>query len=274
MLGEALGADRATTSSWPRSSAWTCAAPTARTGACAGPGATSAGPSRRACAGCAPTTSTSTSCTRPTRHPDRGDARRAARAGPRGQGALRRQLQLHRLAGRRRGLDGARPAATSGSSAPRTSTPCSTATIEDELVPACERVGVGILPFFPLEFGLLTGKYRRGQEAPEGSRLAQESQPARARRVGPDRGGRGVRRRSAGCRMLHVAIGGLAAQPAVASVIAGVTRAEQVLPTPRPDCGCPRRRTSPSSTRSPAWSERRRAAGSSRAPGGRPAGFD
>ena len=47
--------------------------------------------------------------------------------------------------------------------------------IEDELVPACEHVGVGILPFFPLEFGLLTGKYRRGQEAPEGSRLAQES---------------------------------------------------------------------------------------------------
>src|SRR3954468_22347220 len=49
--------------------------------------------------------------------------------------------------------------------------------VEDELVPACERVGVGILPFFPLEFGLLTGKYRRGEEPPAGSRL--ESQRAR-----------------------------------------------------------------------------------------------
>ena len=76
--------------------------------------------------------------------------------------------------------------------------------VEDELVPACERVGVGILPFFPLEFGLLTGKYRRGQDAPEGTRLAQETEPARGGRVGPDRGGRGVRRPA---RPLHAAGG-------------------------------------------------------------------
>src|SRR3954468_4824883 len=44
--------------------------------------------------------------------------------------------------------------------------------VEDELGPACEHVGVGLLPFFPLAPGLLTGKYRRGQAAPEGSRLA------------------------------------------------------------------------------------------------------
>ena len=56
--------------------------------------------------------------------------------------------------------------------------------VEDELVPACERVGVGILPFFPLEFGLLTGKYRRGQDAPEGSRLAAGVEPARGRPSG------------------------------------------------------------------------------------------
>src|SRR5690606_16001759 len=43
---------------------------------------------------------------------------------------------------------------------------------ERELVPACEQVGVGILPYYPLEYGLLTGKYRRGESAPEGSRLA------------------------------------------------------------------------------------------------------
>jgi len=100
--------------------------------------------------------------------------------------------------------------------------------IEDELVPACERVGVGILPFFPLEFGLLTGKYRRGQEAPEGSRLAQESsrlESAEWDRIEAVEAFAAQR----GLSMLQVAIGGLAAQPAVASVIAGVTRAEQVL---------------------------------------------
>ena len=100
--------------------------------------------------------------------------------------------------------------------------------IEEELVPACERVGVGILPFFPLEFGLLTGKYRRGQEAPEGSRLAQESsrlESAEWDRIEAVEAFAAER----GLSMLQVAIGGLAAQPAVASVIAGVTRAEQVL---------------------------------------------
>src|SRR6188472_810265 len=44
--------------------------------------------------------------------------------------------------------------------------------VEEELVPACEHVGVGLLPFFPLASGLLTGKYRRGEPAPEGTRLA------------------------------------------------------------------------------------------------------
>ena len=100
--------------------------------------------------------------------------------------------------------------------------------IEDELVPACEHVGVGILPFFPLEFGLLTGKYRRGQEAPEGSRLAQESsrlESAEWDRIEAVEAFAAQR----GLSMLQVAIGGLAAQPALASVIAGVTRAEQVL---------------------------------------------
>ena len=44
--------------------------------------------------------------------------------------------------------------------------------LEQEVVPACERFGLGVLPFFPLEYGLLTGKYRRGEGAPEGSRAA------------------------------------------------------------------------------------------------------
>ncbi|MDR6865216.1 aryl-alcohol dehydrogenase-like predicted oxidoreductase [Phycicoccus sp. 3266] len=103
--------------------------------------------------------------------------------------------------------------------------------IEAEVVPACERFGLGILPFFPLAHGLLTGKYRRGEEAPAGSRAALES----------DRAGwladadwdriEGLDRFAAerDLELLDVAMGGLAAQPAVASVIAGATRPEQVV---------------------------------------------
>ncbi len=98
---------------------------------------------------------------------------------------------------------------------------------EAELAPACDYLGIGILPFFPLEYGLLTGKYHRGEAAPEGSRLA--SQSSRLENADFDRidalqsyaDQRGV-------PLLHVAIGGLAAQPAVGSVIAGATTPEQV----------------------------------------------
>ncbi len=68
-------------------------------------------------------------------------------------------------------------------------------TIEEEVVPACEQFGLGVLPYFPLEFGLLTGKYRRGEAAPAGSRAAAMPAPvARRRGVGTDRTRRGVRR--------------------------------------------------------------------------------
>ncbi|MGN6635115.1 MAG: aldo/keto reductase [Oryzihumus sp.] len=100
--------------------------------------------------------------------------------------------------------------------------------VEAELVPACEHLGVGILPFFPLEYGLLTGKYSRGQAAPEGSRLAIEQ----ARFEGADWDRIEALEAFAaerGLTMLQVAMGGLAAQPAVTSVIAGVTRPEQVV---------------------------------------------
>ncbi|MDQ3095380.1 MAG: aldo/keto reductase [Actinomycetota bacterium] len=100
---------------------------------------------------------------------------------------------------------------------------------EQELVPACEQVGVGILPFFPLEYGLLSGKYTRGAAAPAGTRLASESQ---AKRLG-DADWDTIEALTTyaaerDLSLLDVAIGGLAAQPAVASVIAGVTSAEQV----------------------------------------------
>lgn len=100
--------------------------------------------------------------------------------------------------------------------------------VEEELVPACEHVGVGLLPFFPLASGLLTGKYRRGEPAPEGTRLAAMADRLAAadwdtiERIEAYAAERDL-------RPIDVAIGGLAAQPAVASVIAGATRPEQVL---------------------------------------------
>lgn len=98
---------------------------------------------------------------------------------------------------------------------------------EDELIPACEHVGVGILPFFPLEYGLLTGKYKRGEAAPAGTRLASQRQRLEGAdfdRIDALQGFADER----GVSLLQVAIGGLAAQPTVASVIAGATRPDQV----------------------------------------------
>lgn len=100
---------------------------------------------------------------------------------------------------------------------------------EAELVPACESAGVGILPYFPLAYGLLTGKYHRGQAAPEGSRLALPTRASRLEAANWDR----VEALEAyaaerSVSLLALAIGGLVAQPAVASVISGATRPEQV----------------------------------------------
>ena len=96
--------------------------------------------------------------------------------------------------------------------------------VEDELLPTCERLGIGVLPFFPLASGLLTGKYVRGVQATEG-RLAgtdiPEEQFDRVEALQAFADERGV-------PLLDVAIGGLAAMPAVTSVIAGATKPEQV----------------------------------------------
>ncbi len=101
------------------------------------------------------------------------------------------------------------------------------ARLSEELLPACERLGVGFIPYFPLASGLLTGKYRRGEPAPEGTRLhGRELDATRRRATGSRRSRRS--RRERGVALLDVAIGGLAAQPAVASVIAGATKPEQV----------------------------------------------
>ena len=99
--------------------------------------------------------------------------------------------------------------------------------IESVVAPACERYGLSILPFFPLAKGLLTGKYRRGEPGPAGTRLA-SSEPA-----GDDEQFDRVEALAAfaearGIGLPDVAIAALAAQPAVGSVIAGATKPEQV----------------------------------------------
>lgn len=99
---------------------------------------------------------------------------------------------------------------------------------EAELIPACEAYGVGVLPYFPLANGLLTGKYSRDVPAAAGTRLGDRKRELHA--AAPwdvlDRLGRYAADR--GLEMIDVAVGGLAAQRAVASVIAGATSPEQV----------------------------------------------
>ena len=99
--------------------------------------------------------------------------------------------------------------------------------VEAELVPALERTGQSLLPYFPLASGLLTGKYKRDQAAPAGTRLAASSSRLAAADfdlIEEIEAFAAERQLS----MLQVAIGGLAAMPTVASVIAGATRVEQI----------------------------------------------
>lgn len=98
---------------------------------------------------------------------------------------------------------------------------------EREVIPACTRFGVGIVPYFPLANGLLTGKYRKDQQPPAGSRLSGRDRVLadapwdRIEHLRTFADERGV-------SMTAVAIGWLAAQPAVGSVISGATSPEQV----------------------------------------------
>jgi aryl-alcohol dehydrogenase-like predicted oxidoreductase len=94
---------------------------------------------------------------------------------------------------------------------------------EDALLPTCEKLGIGFLPYFPLASGLLTGKYRRGEEATEG-RLAGEIPESRWDRAEALQGYAAER----GISLLDVAVGGLLATPSVSCVIAGATNPEQV----------------------------------------------
>jgi aryl-alcohol dehydrogenase-like predicted oxidoreductase len=98
---------------------------------------------------------------------------------------------------------------------------------EAEVVPAARHFGLGVLPYFPLANGLLTGKARKGQAPPPESRLAgrpgylTESKLDRVEALISWAAERGL-------TVLEVAVGALAAQPGCTSVIAGATSPEQV----------------------------------------------
>ena len=126
--------------------------------------------------------------------------------------------------------------------------------VEDELVPACERVGVGILPFFPLEFGLLTGKYKRGQDArrapdsprrPAGSRGPSGTGSRRSRRSPPSAA-------SPCCRWPWVASRRSRLSPPSSP---GSPAPSRSSPTPRPACGSRRPRTSRRWMRPRVWTD-------------------
>jgi aryl-alcohol dehydrogenase-like predicted oxidoreductase len=103
--------------------------------------------------------------------------------------------------------------------------------VQHEVLPACERFGLGMLPYFPLASGMLTGKYRQGEALPQGTRLAQSE--ALAKRSLTERNYRLVAALEDfalehGHSLLDLAFAWLLSQPVVTSVIAGATAPAQV----------------------------------------------
>ena len=96
---------------------------------------------------------------------------------------------------------------------------------DQDVLPLCRELGVAYVPYFPLASGLLTGKYRRGEPAPEGTRLAgRKIEDARLDRVAALE--RFAEER--GHTLLELAVSALASTPGITSVIAGATKPEQV----------------------------------------------
>jgi aryl-alcohol dehydrogenase-like predicted oxidoreductase len=103
--------------------------------------------------------------------------------------------------------------------------------VEHEVLPSCEHFGLGFLPFFPLGSGLLSGKYRRGEKPPEGTRLA--AWGSRGAAALSDKNFDKVEKLEAwanerGHSILELAFAWLLGHPVVSSVIAGATSPEQV----------------------------------------------
>lgn len=103
--------------------------------------------------------------------------------------------------------------------------------IETEVLPAIEKFGLGLLPYFPLGSGMLTGKYKRGEPPPEDSRLANIGKRAKAalteRNFDVVEGLSGFAGEQ-GRTLLELAFGWLLTRPVISSVIAGATSAAQV----------------------------------------------
>lgn len=103
--------------------------------------------------------------------------------------------------------------------------------IERELIPELQRQGMALLPYFPLASGLLTGKYKRDEQAPAGTRMALIKRLAD--RYMTDENWNKVEKLEAFCAarghtMLELAFGWLASRPCLASIIAGATRPDQI----------------------------------------------
>jgi aryl-alcohol dehydrogenase-like predicted oxidoreductase len=103
--------------------------------------------------------------------------------------------------------------------------------IERELIPELERQGMGLLPYFPLASGMLTGKYQRNEQAPEGTRMAVIKRLAD--RYMTDENWSKVEKLEAFCAtrghsVLELAFSWLASRPNLSSIIAGATRPEQM----------------------------------------------
>jgi len=100
--------------------------------------------------------------------------------------------------------------------------------IEQDLVPVAEKAKVSVIPYFPLESGLLTGKYRKGQDDPEGSRLAAWGGAFKTDDKMDKVEALISYAESIGHSMLDLAMAGLTSRDYVATVIAGVTKPEQL----------------------------------------------
>ncbi|OKH99004.1 aldo/keto reductase [Streptomyces sp. CB02923] len=99
--------------------------------------------------------------------------------------------------------------------------------IEREVVPAARRFGLGVIPYFPLAHGLLTGKVRRGKAIPAGTRIAESAYQVTEARLDTVEALISWGQKN-GRSLLEIAIGGLAAFPGCSSVIAGAKKPEQV----------------------------------------------
>jgi aryl-alcohol dehydrogenase-like predicted oxidoreductase len=98
---------------------------------------------------------------------------------------------------------------------------------EDDVLPLCEELGIGFVPYFPLAKGLLTGKYRRGEAGPAGARLTERDEiGSEAEFAAIEALQRYADER--GITMTQVAIGALLTRRPVASVIAGATKRDQI----------------------------------------------